>query len=125
MKEDEVLALVQKEKGHFCPDGVWVELQKYLVPPRVTVRHWQYGPPYEHNCWIIAESPADDYFLVYCTTAFGPDFPWGLQRKSERNMGMDDVWYAYLYEAFIVSPLWTGEDPTGFTLMGPGERERL
>ena len=81
---------------------------------------WQYSEEI-HPCYVIAQNNIEQ--IIFCKTGFGLDFPWGVVKNGESDLGMDSQWNAYLYEAFISSSLFNADVPSNFELMGPGERK--
>jgi hypothetical protein len=93
----------------------------FRIPALQVVQTWQYSDE-SHTCFILAKNDVEQ--IVYCSTGFGPSFPWSLQKLGEKNLGTDAQWNAYLYESFIRSTMWQGPRPINFMLMGPGERTK-
>jgi hypothetical protein len=124
MNKNELLDVIEQELAYCESDEILVSLKRALVPPYTMTRKFEYGPQGKMECWVVAEAPAESEVLVYCSTGFGPSFPWGIQDRHEPSMGRDDAWFAYLCEAFIESRLWKGPMPEGFESKGPGERRK-
>ena len=110
---------IEHELSFFDSNGQRQLFRSLRVSPRETVQSWQYGPE-THRCLIVATDGTTQ--IVFCSTGFGPDFPWSAQRVGEEDLGRDDHWAAYLYEAFVSSRLWPAGAPRGLTHMAPGER---
>lgn len=113
-------ALIERELAYFDSDEQRSALMACLTAPHESVQAWQYGDEL-HVCTVVATDGTTQ--IVYCTTGFGPSFPWSVQRVGEKDLGMDADWDAYLYETFVRSRLWPEGPPKGFMLMGPGERD--
>jgi hypothetical protein len=111
--------LIEQELKHFGSDAQRQAFARARVVPYQHVETWQYGPEL-HDCFIVARSDAAQ--IVYCATGFGPNFPWTAQRVGEQDLGVDSVWFAYLYEAFVCSTMWPEGPPDDFEAKGPGER---
>ena len=110
---------IEHELTFFDSDEQREAFRKLAVVPRESIQAWQYGPE-SHRCTIIASDGTTQ--IVFCLTGFGPSFPWSAQRVGEDDLGRDDFWVAYLYEAFVCSPLWPRGRPDGLIHMAHGER---
>lgn len=95
---------------------VVVELNKYLVVPKLVMRDWDYADGVQYPCSIVAIDPNTQTAIAYCEFGFGPQSPWGiLNEPSENNgMGMDCCWYSRLEDAFRQSRMWYGENPPDY-----------
>lgn len=110
---------IQHELSFFDSDEQRETFPRLRVPPRESIQSWQYGPE-SHRCTIVASDGETQ--MVFCPTGFGPSFPWSAQPVGEDDLGRDDFWNAYLYEAFVSSRLWPHGRPDGLIHMAPGER---
>jgi hypothetical protein len=110
---------IERELSFFDSDEQRKLFRGLQVSTRESVQSWQYGPE-THRCLIVATDGTTQ--IVFCPTGFGPDFPWSAQRVDEEDLGRDDHWDAYLYEAFVSSGLWPHGTPRGLTHQAPGER---
>lgn len=113
--------MIRDELEYFDSDEQRQAFLSFRIEPVQVTQHWQYGDE-AHTCFIVARS--ERFQIVYCASGFGRSFPWSYQRRGAIDLGMDSDWYAYLYEAFICSGLWTGPEPHDFMLTGPGERAK-
>lgn len=113
--------IIENELKYFEYDDILHSIKNMLIDPYKIHKKWMYSHE-THECWVVAECSHETEHIVYCETGFGPSFPWGRQLKDDNDMGRDDVWFAYLYEAFVSSNLWNGTIPKDFELKGPGER---
>ena len=113
--------IIRKELDYFESVEQRKAFSSFRVAPIRVVQRWGYSDE-EHECFIVAR--IGDEQIVYCSTGFGPSFPWSVQRQGESNLGMDSQWQAYLYESFVCSGMWPGRIPSDFMLMGPGERQK-
>lgn len=120
MQSVDIFATIDRELRHFESDTQRDAFHRTRVTPIERVETWAYGAE-THVCTVIASN--DDTELVYCSSGFGPSFPWSVQHPGQTDLGTDGQWFAYLYEAFAGSSMWPPGPPPGFELMGPGERE--
>ena len=120
MNASHFCTMLDSELLHFDSDAQRAAFHRARTAPSERIETWAYGSE-SHVCTVIASN--GDSELVYCSTGFGPAFPWSVQRPGQTDLGMDAEWCAYLSEAFVGSPLWPPGPPPGFMLMGPGERE--
>ncbi|WP_426687228.1 hypothetical protein [Rhodanobacter ginsengiterrae] len=112
-------SLIEQELKYFGSDDQRRAFRAVYGSLSNCVESWQYGQEM-HICTIVAADEKTQ--IVFCPTGFGPSFPWGVQRIGQTDLGMDDSWHAYLYEAFVCSTIWPHDPPTGFMQMGPSER---
>jgi hypothetical protein len=110
---------IEHELSFFASDEQREAFRRFLVSPVQSIQSWQYGPQ-SHPCTIVASDGATQ--IVYCPTGFGPSFPWSAQRVGETDLGRDDYWDAYLYEAFVCSRLWPHGAPKGLIHLALGDR---
>jgi hypothetical protein len=110
---------IQHELSFFASDEQREAFLRFRVSAVENIQSWQYGPE-SHQCTIIASDGSTQ--IVYCPTGFGPSFPWSAQPVGEKDLGRDDFWHAYLYEAFVSSRLWPHGAPKDLIHMAHGER---
>lgn len=124
MSQPEIEQLIKEEFAYFETDEIIKAFESIRIKPVKLLKKWGYSDE-EHECWVIAETTNSNQNIVYCKTGFGPDFPWGIQYKNNNDLGNDDMWFAYLYEAYISSELYSLKIQENFILMGPDEREKI
>jgi hypothetical protein len=112
-------SLIKSELKYFESAEQRAAFDAARVGPSLCTEAWQYGPE-KHTCTLVARDDKEQ--IVYCSTGFGPEFPWSVQFIGETDLGNDGEWYAYLYEAFVSSTMWPAGAPEGFMHMGRGER---
>jgi hypothetical protein len=120
MKSVDISNTLGHELRYFDSDAQRSAFHRAHVTPYDRIETWAFGSE-SHVCTVVASN--GDFELVYCSTGFGPSFPWSVQRPGQTNLGTDAEWCAYLYEAFVGSSMWLPGPPQGFMLFGPGERE--
>src|SRR5690606_3956322 len=97
------------------PDRVTL-IESRRVTSRREDRPWDYGQPGQtFPRWSVAEQPASNTAIAYCSEGFGPRCPWGLLFiKDHPSIGMDSSWFVSLEDAARNNMAWEGEDPPGY-----------
>lgn len=89
-------------------------INRLLVVPERRTRAWPYAAGVEYDCWLVAADRKGQWYFVFCSEGFGPEYPWGVLRASDESLGNDSQWHVSLYDAFLNSPLWDGPMPEGY-----------
>jgi hypothetical protein len=119
MDNAEITALVLDQLRYFESDEQRNVFRSFIIEPLRLEQRWTYGGE-SHSCIVVAKNQREQ--IVYCSTGFGPAFPWSLQNLGAADLGMDGQWNAYLYECFVSSSMWSRQAQKDFELKGPGER---
>lgn len=99
-----VAALVKRGLAAIANPAARAALERLVnAAPYSSERFWDYGQPARHVVWTIACDAQTGECLVYCPTAFGPAYSWGLLCSSCRDLGHDADWHASLWDAFVAS----------------------
>jgi hypothetical protein len=86
------------------------------IAARPEERPWDYGNDGQtFLCWVAFAHAASNTAIAYCSTGFGPAYPWGVLFLTEpRNMGADSQWFASVEDALRQSKPWHGVNPPGY-----------
>lgn len=101
-----ITAALERELSSLSDQRVVEHVRSLLVPPRLEMRAWDYGPADEYPCWLVLEHQKSGTAITYCEFGFGPTSPWGLLFLTAENtsMGMDCGWYDRFLKAYFESP---------------------
>ena len=109
-------ALFERELMRITQSDLVSLIERLRVPTRAEDRPWDYGAEGQtFRCWVVLEHRESDTAIAYCSSGFGPNYPWGLLFLTrDPTMGMDSQWFASLEDAARQSMAWVGENPPGY-----------
>jgi hypothetical protein len=109
---DEVSKIVEEELTRFSIAGTRAAFLAVMCNPHRQDRTWDWNQGQTVEVWVVARFEASDVLLVYSRDGYGD--PWGWVSASDRQLGMDAQWHAYLEDAVIASGAWKGTLPLGY-----------
>lgn len=115
VSRDEVRAMVSEAVASISAPALRSAAESVLMEPRLEHVSWDYGQPGEKlPCWVIADLRPERHSLVlYCTTGFGPTYPFGVADADLATLGTDGNWYLSFEDA-LRATIWSGKNPPGF-----------
>ena len=100
MNNEAINLLVTEELKKVNDGKVLKWLREYLIEPKSTTLHWEYGDMEAHPAWIIADTGERNVVIAYCEGGHGSyGNPWGLIFANDTMFGMDCSWYGDLFSA--------------------------
>jgi hypothetical protein len=117
-KAEDVRQLVETELNQMTNFQLKDALMKFLVPPYLQIRTWEYSLDKERlPCWIIANLQRHDLGLSFSEFGHGSyGNRWGIVHLSETYFGRDDSWFLFLEDAFITSGSYGGPLPDDYEI---------
>lgn len=100
--------MIEAELATLKDERVLAHVRALLVPPYTIMRDWPYGEPgQQFPCWTVLEHEPSNSGVIYCSSGFGPDCPWGLAGLRGNGIGMiirgDSTWFTRFLDAYLDS----------------------